>query len=92
MPQEMSTRRRGTIVGLRLLMWISTGATASLVVFLTGYILIKGIPFISWEFLTTSPSYLTERIGILPDILNTLYIMITKVSAPARREVFMLRN
>lgn len=79
MPQEISAGRRGTIFGLRLLMWISTGVTAGLVVLLTGYILIKGIPFISWEFLTTSPSYLTERIGILPDILNTLYIIITTV-------------
>lgn len=36
----------------------------------------KGIPNITWELLTTKPSYLSERIGILPDILNTLYIVV----------------
>ena len=38
--------------------------------------LVKGIPNITWELLSTAPSYLTERIGILPDILNTVYIVI----------------
>ena len=45
--------------------------------FLVGYVLIKGFPNISWELLSTSPSYISERIGILPDILNTVYIVIS---------------
>lgn len=61
---------------MRTLMWICTGLTAGLVIFLLAYVMIKGIPNISWELLSTEPSYLTERIGILPDILNTLYIVI----------------
>ena len=44
--------------------------------FLMGYVLINGIPNITWELLSTKPSYLTERIGILPDILNTVYIVL----------------
>ena len=40
------------------------------------YVLAKGIPNITWELLSTKPSYLADRIGILPDILNTLYIII----------------
>lgn len=55
----------------------STALTAALVLFLFGYVLINGIPNITWEFLSTKPSYLTERIGILPDILNTVYIVLT---------------
>ena len=47
-----------------------------LVLFLMGYVLVNGIPNISWELLSTKPSYLTERIGILPDILNTIYIVL----------------
>lgn len=54
----------------------STTLTAALVLFLFGYVLINGIPNITWEFLSTKPSYLTERIGILPDILNTVYIVL----------------
>lgn len=58
-------------------MWLATGITGLLTLFLVGYVLLKGIPNITWELLSTSPSYIHERIGILPDILNTLYIVIT---------------
>ena len=61
---------------LRLLMLLSVSITAALVIYLVVYILSKGIPAISWELLSTKPSYLADTIGILPDILNTLYIVI----------------
>ena len=61
---------------MQILMWLAAGITAGLTLFLLGYVLIKGIPNITWELLSTKPSYLTERIGILPDILNTVYIII----------------
>ena len=57
-------------------MWLSTSLTGLLTLFLVAYVLIQGIPNINWAFLSTKPSYLTESIGILPDILNTLYIVI----------------
>ena len=57
-------------------MWQATSLTGILTLFLVAYVLIQGIPNINWEFLTTKPSYLTESIGILPDILNTVYIVI----------------
>lgn len=71
----MTHRRICYICGMKLLMWISTGFTASLVLFLAGYVLLKGLPNITWELLSASPSYLNDRIGILPDILNTIYIV-----------------
>ena len=61
---------------MKVLMLMSVGLTASLVLFLLLYVLVRGIPNITWELLSTAPSYLTERIGILPDILNTVYIVI----------------
>ena len=60
----------------RLGMYLATAITAGLTLFLAGYVLVKGIPALSWNFLTTKPSYLSGNIGILPDILNTLYIVI----------------
>lgn len=69
-------KRNVYVWSVRLLMWLAAGITAALTLFLLGYVLIKGIPNISWELLSTKPSYLTERIGILPDILNTVYIII----------------
>lgn len=72
----MKGKRKGYILTMKLLMWLSVGITAALVLFLVGYILVKGVPHITWELLSTKPSYLSGRIGILPDILNTLYIIV----------------
>ena len=60
----------------RILMWLAAGITAALTLFLLGYVLIKGLPNITWELLSTKPSYLRHTIGILPDILNTVYIIL----------------
>ena len=62
---------------MRFLMCLAAGITAALTLFLLGYVLIKGLPNISWELLSTKPSYLRGTVGILPDILNTLYIILT---------------
>lgn len=75
MNYKMSSARKGYILTMKLLMWLSAGITAALTLFLVGYILIKGIPHMTWELLSTKPSYLSGQIGILPDILNTLYII-----------------
>lgn len=72
----MSTKRSAYIGTMRFLMWLCTGITAALVIFLLVYVLMQGFPNISWELLSTSPSYLSDRIGILPDILNTVYIVL----------------
>ncbi len=61
---------------MKLFMWISAGLTCALVLFLIAYVLYKGIPNISLELISTSPSYLSGKIGILPDILNTIYIVL----------------
>ena len=70
-------KRNIYIWGVRLLMWLAAGITAALTLFLLGYVLMKGLPNISWELLSTKPSYLRGTVGILPDILNTLYIILT---------------
>ena len=59
-----------------MLMWLTVGITSALTLFMVGYVLVKGIPHLSWQFLSTKPSYLSGNIGILPDILNTVYIVI----------------
>lgn len=74
--QSLSRKRKNYEALMKVLMLLSVGITAVLVLFLLIYVLVKGVPNITWELLSTSPSYLTERIGILPDILNTLYILL----------------
>lgn len=77
--QAISKRRRIRIAVLRGLMIAATALSAALVIFLIVYVLGKGLPELSWELLSTTPSYLSDRIGILPDILNTLYILLASL-------------
>lgn len=72
----MKKCRKIYIQVMKILMIASTAITAGLVVFLLIYISVKGIPNINLSFLSTKPSQLTGNIGILPDILNTLYIVL----------------
>lgn len=74
--KAISGGRRAYILTMRILMGAAAVITAALVLFLIAYVLIKGLPNVSWTLLSTAPSYLSDRIGILPDILNTLYIVI----------------
>lgn len=62
---------------LHILMVLSTAVTCVVALFLIGYVMYRGIPNISTELLCTKPSYISGRIGILPDILNTVYIVLT---------------
>ena len=75
MDQKLSPRRRLYDKGLRTLLWLCAGITCALLVFLIGYIFYRGLGNITWELLTTQTSYIKDTIGILPNILNTLYII-----------------
>ncbi len=57
-------------------LYVSAAVTVLLLILLLGYILVKGIPNLSGKLLTSVTSYLTNTIGILPNILNTIYIVI----------------
>ena len=74
--RSISPKRKKYEIMMKALMLLSTVLTASLVILLMVYVLVNGIPNITWELISTKPSYLSESIGILPDILNTLYIVI----------------
>lgn len=77
--KKLSARRRVYAGMMKSLMWLSAGLTAALTLFLIVYVLVKGLPNLTWKLLSTAPSYLTGDIGILPDILNTLYIVIATI-------------
>ena len=77
--KKLSAARRAYIGLMKGLMWLSAGLTAALTAFLIVYVLAKGVPNITWKLLSTAPSYLTGDIGILPDILNTLYIVLATI-------------
>ena len=74
---QFSARRRiwgGTMRGLMLL---CAAVTCALAVLLIVYVLVKGVPNLSWQLLSTKPSYLDGSIGILPDIITTVCTVLT---------------
>ena len=79
MKTGLSPQRKRWIFAVRGLMALAAGLTCALVLFLLGYVLLRGIPHITWELLSTAPSVLADRVGILPDILNTVYIVLAAV-------------
>ncbi|MDO4473304.1 MAG: phosphate ABC transporter permease PstA [Eubacteriales bacterium] len=64
----------------KMLMIFSALITCMILVFIIGYVLWQGLKGLSITFLTTKPSYLSGNIGILPDILNTVYMLIVSIA------------
>lgn len=74
---NFSARRRAWGVMMRGLMVLCAVLTCALAVFLIIYVLAKGVPHLSWELLRMKPSYLEGTIGILPDIISTVCMVLT---------------
>ncbi len=74
--KPLSGKRKAYDRTLRFLLYFCAILTCALLVFVIGYIFINGLPHISWEFLTSETSYIKDTIGILPNILNTVYIVV----------------
>ena len=77
MQNNLPLRRKAYCVTMNFMMLLCTGITVALTFFLIIYIAVESIPHFSVKILTTKPSYLDDSIGVLPDILNTIYIIIT---------------
>lgn len=74
--EKLSGARKLYDKTLRCLLYLCAFLTCALLVFMIGYIFYRGLPHVTWNLIFTKPSYLSDNIGILPDILNTLYIVI----------------
>ncbi len=73
---KLSARRKAWNAAVKVLLFAAARLTAALLIFLIGYIFYRGIPCLSWELLSSQTSYLKGTIGILPNLLNTLYIIL----------------
>lgn len=76
MIQPLSQSRKAWGVLMKTLCFISIAIVTVLTDFMLVYVFYKGLPEITWQLLSTSPSYLKHTIGILPDIMNTIYVVI----------------
>lgn len=72
----ISAKRKARGAVLRGLMYFSAALTTILLVAIIGYIFYRGIPHVTWNLISTVPSLLDDNIGILPNILNTVYIIV----------------
>ena len=73
--KTISPSRKFYIGTMKFLMMLCAGVTCVITAFIIIFVLVKGVPCISWNLISTKPSYLGGNIGILPDILNTLYMI-----------------
>lgn len=74
--EPISSKRRAWNGTMRVLLYVSAVIICALLLFLIGYILYRGIPNLSWEFLTSEESVINDIEGILPSIVNTVYVII----------------
>ena len=77
MTDGLTAKRKCYDRGLRALIYLCAGIAVALLVALIAYIFIRGLPHLSWTLLSTQRSVLNNSIGILPNLLFTLYIILT---------------
>ena len=53
----ISNRRKMFLWTVRGAMYLAAVLTGALTLFIMGYVLLKGIPNVTWELLSTKPSY-----------------------------------
>ncbi len=78
-------RRRTSDVVLKALIYLAAGITVVVLLGILGYILVNGVPYITWKFISTPYSEIDPELkGILPMIINTMYIVVITllISAP----------
>ena len=73
--KRLSGGRRAYDSTLRFLLYLCAFITCALLVCIIGFIFVRGLPHVTWQLLSTAPSHIRQTIGILPNILNTLYII-----------------
>lgn len=77
MNNGISTQRKIKSALLNILMYVSVGLICLTLLGMIGYILMRGIPGVSLKLLLSKPSLIRGTVGILPNILNTLYLILT---------------
>jgi phosphate transport system permease protein len=81
MMESRASRRRRISGAILHAFAFGSGAVVCLeLALIIGYIFVRGIPGITVELLTTQPSYIHDTIGVLPNILNTLYIVLVAMA------------
>lgn len=76
MTEKHSKRRKAKEAVIKFFMYAAATIIILTLASLIGYIVYRGMPKLTWELVSSKPSLIRERTGILPNIINTLYIII----------------
>lgn len=79
MNTKISKGRKIKSALLNILIWSAVAVIALILSGTVICILAKGLPHITGELITSKPSLLKGTVGILPNILNTLYIILMTI-------------
>lgn len=79
MNNGISGTRKFKCALLNVLMYVAVGFICCLLIGFIGYILFRGVPNLSWQLVSSKPSLIKDTIGILPNILNTIYIILITI-------------
>jgi phosphate transport system permease protein len=71
----MRKKRRPADALLKGIIYFCAILVVAVLFYMLAYIMVKGLPNVTWEFLSTAPSALNKTVGILPSIINTLYMI-----------------
>ncbi len=74
--QKLSPRRLAYDRTLRVLLWGAAVLTCALLAGLIGVIFARGLPHVTWELLTSEESVVRGVIGILPNLISTLALIL----------------
>lgn len=77
---ELGKKRKIWNWVMKAALYAAAFLTGALLVLLIGYILWRGVPFLTWELLSSQTSYIRGTIGILPNIMNTIYIILVAMA------------
>lgn len=69
-------KKRPGDMALLIVIYICAFLAVLLLVGIIGYVVYRGISVVDWRFISTAQSALNETFGILPNIINTLYIIV----------------
>ena len=76
MTEKHSKTRKVKEAVIKFFMYAAAAIIILTLTSLIGYIVYRGVPKLTWELVSSKPSLIRDHAGILPNILNTLYIII----------------
>lgn len=71
----MAKKSRKKDATMKVLIYFCSLLTMAILFVILFYVMLNGLPQLNWAFLTTAPSALKHTVGVLPSIINTLYMI-----------------